>query len=174
VKTVVTKGVTSVPGAVAPKLGESTVKDLMKRDRYPGSAEVLGNKTTTLPEAPKPSYPNTAQGQWQKADDAARAKAGKEAAKDVAGAKEATRAAGAAALSRVLGPLLDVGIGALDLQSASGISYVRGVQIAKELEAKGILGSEEAYMLPRLMAAGEYDAARKMIEAGMAKRAEHQ
>jgi len=174
VGTLATKGAVSVPVAVAPKLGESTVKDLMKRDRYPGSSDVLGSKASTLPEPPKPTYSNTKLGEWRKAEDTRLATAGKEAAKDMSAAAQGTRAASAAALSRVLGPLLDVGIGALNPEVASGISAIRGMQIARKLEDKGILDGVESLQLRGLMAAGKYDEARQMIEAGLARKAAQQ
>jgi len=162
VKTAVTKGIQDVPVAVASKVGEGTVKDLMKRDRHPSTVDVLGSKASTLPEPPKPTYSNTKLGEWRKAEDGKLAKAGKDAAKDLAGAEQATRAASAAALSRVLGPILDVEMTALQTDVMAGVAYFKGLQIAQKLEAKGALNGDPVEFA-RALARFDFDAARAMI-----------
>ncbi len=96
---------------------ESTLKDLMKRDRFGPYADVLGSKATTLP-IKTPTYSNSRLGQYLKTEDAAAAKAAAKTAKDVKNAEAALRAAKGTAITRVFGPIVDLGIGALNPETA--------------------------------------------------------
>jgi hypothetical protein len=148
---------------------ETTVKDLMKRDRWGPYADVLGAKATTLPAPPTPQYSRSRLGQYLKGEDARAAQAAKAAANNLEASRAAVRASRATAVSRVGNPLIEVGIGALNPEVFNGISYIQGVRLAKELEAKGILDQDEAYMLPRMLAAQQFDKAMEMIRAGKAR-----
>ncbi|UQY81772.1 DUF4124 domain-containing protein [Ralstonia pseudosolanacearum] len=146
---------------------ETTVKDMMKVDRWGPYADVLGAKASTLLEPQPTSYSNSRWGQFAKVEDPKAIQAAKDAAKKVEASRAAIRASRATAVTRVLNPLLDLGIGALDTDFFKGISYFRGVQIAENLKNKGVLDADEAYLLPRMLAAGEYDKVVAMIQAGM-------
>ncbi|MDR0777365.1 MAG: hypothetical protein LBE81_12120 [Azonexus sp.] len=146
---------------------ETTVKDMMKRDRYGPYADVLGSKASTLPAPKSPTYSNTRYGQYFKAEDARAMEAAKASAKAGETARAAVRSGKAITTTRMLGPLVDLGIGALDPDFFRGISAIKGIEIARKLEEKGILNDYEAYMLPRLMAAGRYDEVIAMINAGL-------
>ena len=146
---------------------ETTVKDMMKRDRWGPYADVLGAKSSTLLEPVPTTYSNSRWGQYAKVEDPKALQAAKDAAKAMETSRAAVRASRAAAVTRTLSPLLELGIGALDTDFFKGISYIRGLQIAQKLMDKGILDSDEAYNLPRMLAAGEYDKVVAMIQAGM-------
>lgn len=146
---------------------ETTVKDMMKRDRWGPYADVLGAKSSTLLEPVPTTYSNSRWGQYAKIEDPKALQAAKDAAKAMETSRAAVRASRAAAVTRTLSPLLELGIGALDTDFFKGISYIRGLQIAQKLMDKGILDSDEAYNLPRMLAAGEYDKVVAMIQAGM-------
>jgi hypothetical protein len=147
---------------------ESTLKDLMKRDRFGPYADVLGSKASTLP-GKATSYSNSRLGQYLKMEDPKAAVAAKAAAKELEMANSGSRAAAGGAVVRVMGPLVDLGIGALRVETFSGLSYIQGVRLAEDLKNKGILDTEEAYMLPRMMAAKEFDKVIEMIRAGTAR-----
>jgi hypothetical protein len=95
---------------------ETTVKDMMKRDRYGPYAPVLGTKASTLPAPTPPTYSNSRLGQYQKVDDVRAAGAAKAAGAAVEDARAAMRTGLGTALSRPLGTVLDVEIAALDPQ----------------------------------------------------------
>src|SRR5574343_889264 len=145
---------------------ETTVKDMMKRDRYGPYAPVLGNKASTLPAPKSPTYSNSRLGQHLKVDDVRSIEAAKQSAKAGESSRAAIRTAKAAAATRTLNPLIDVGIGALDPAVFSGISAIRGRQLANRLVKNGVLSLEEAEELPRMMARGEFAQAQAMIDAG--------
>ncbi|QUP54248.1 DUF4124 domain-containing protein [Ralstonia syzygii] len=146
---------------------ETTVKDMMKADRWGPYADVLGAKASTLLAPTPTTYSNSRWGQFAKVEDPKAIQAAKDAAKKLEASRAAIRASRAAAVTRTLNPLLDLGIGALDTDFFKGISYVRGVQIAENLKNKGVLDADEAYVLPRMLAAGEYDKVIAMIQAGL-------
>ena len=146
---------------------ESTVKDMMKRDRYGSYADVLGSKASTLP-APQPAvYSNSRLGQHLKVEDARAARAANEVARDLESSRAAIRSTAAMSTTRVLNPLLDLGIGALDTDFFRGISAIEGMRLGKRLVDKGILTPEEALDLRGMMARAEFDKARSLIEAGI-------
>ncbi len=151
---------------------ETTVKDMMKRDRFGPYAPVLGSKASTLPTPPAPSYSNSRLGQRLKIDDAAAARNASAAAKELEASRAAVRASRATAITRAGGPLLDLGIGALDPNTFSGISAIEGLRLKRTLVAKGILTPEEGDDLPGMMARGEFDRVRAMIEAGAERAAQ--
>jgi hypothetical protein len=148
---------------------ETTLKDLMKRDRWGPYADVLGAKATTLPAPPAPQYSRSRLGQYLKVEDARAAQAAKASAKELEASRAAVRASRATAVSRIGNPLIELGIGALDPQFFSGISAIEGMRLGKRLVEKGVLMPEEALELRGMMARGEFDQARALIEAGAAR-----
>ena len=155
----------SITGS-AEKWLETTVKDMMKRDRYGPYAPVLGSKASTLPAPKSPTYSDSRLGQHLKVDDVRSIEAAKQSAKAGESSRAAIRTAKAAAATRTLNPLIDVGIGALDPAVFSGISAIRGRQLANRLVKNGVLSLEEAEELPCMMARGEFAQAQAMIDAG--------
>ena len=107
---------------------ESTLKDLMKRDRFGPYADVLGTKASTLP-AKSATYSNSRLGQYLKIEDARAAAAAKAAAKELESANAGLRSAAGGSVVRVVGPLVDLGIGALRVETFRGISAVQGMRL---------------------------------------------
>jgi hypothetical protein len=134
---------------------ESTLKDLMKRDRFGPYADVLGSKATTLPNK-TPTYSNSKLGQYLKVEEAKAATASTNAAKDLSSAEAGLRAAKGTALTRMFSPLLDLGIGLLDPQvyGATANTYVE-IRLKKALN-DGTLTVEDYTEAHNLMAQGKF------------------
>lgn len=145
---------------------ETTVKDMMKRDRYGPYAPVLGSKASTLPASKSPTYSDSRLGQYLKTEDARSLEAAKRSAKAMEASRAAVRTAKATAVTRGLNPLLDLGIGASDIDFFKGVSAIQGMRLGKELVEKGVLTQEEALELRGMMARAEFGKARELIEAG--------
>lgn len=145
---------------------ETTVKDMMKVDRWGPYADVLGAKASTLLEPQRTTYSNSRWGAFAKVEDPKAVQAAKDAAKKLEASRAAIRASRATAVTRVLNPLIDLGIGALDTDFFKGISAVEGMRLGKKLVEKGILTPDEALELRGMMARAEFDQARALIEAG--------
>jgi hypothetical protein len=153
----------------AEKWMETTLKDMMKKEGWGPYADVLGSKATTL-ATPTPAYSTSRLGQHLKVEDARAAAAAKAAAKDLEAAQGGLRAARGAGVVRSVGPLVDLGIGALNPDFFRGISAVRAMHIGKKLVDAGVLTIEEAYELRSLMANAEFDKAQALIEAGVQRK----
>ncbi len=134
---------------------ESTVKDLMKRDRFGPYADVLGSKATTL-STKTPTYSNSRLGQYLKVEDAKAATASSNAAKDLAGAEAGLRAAKGAALTRMFSPILDLGIGLLDPQVHAGVANATVEIKLKKALSNGTLTDEQYIDAHNLMAQGKF------------------
>ncbi|MBT1539099.1 DUF4124 domain-containing protein [Ralstonia solanacearum] len=145
---------------------ETTVKDMMKVDRWGPYADVLGAKASTLLDPQPTTYSNSRWGQFAKVEDPKAVQASKDAAKKLEASRAAIRASRATAVTRVLNPLIDLGIGALDTDFFKGISAVEGMRLGTRLVEKGILTPDEALELRGMMARAEFDQARALIEAG--------
>jgi hypothetical protein len=107
----------------AEKWMESTLKDLMKRDRFGPYADVLGDKASTLPSKAA-SYSSSRLGQYLKVEDARLAAASRAAAKELEASKAGLRAARGAAVVRSVGPVVDLGIAALNPETASAATVI--------------------------------------------------
>jgi hypothetical protein len=147
---------------------EATLKSMMKRDRYGPYAEVLGDKGRPFIEKPT-TYSNSRWGEFMKVEGPKLAEASKAATKELQLATAMGRAAVGSTIGDVGGPFMQLVMGALDVQSLAGISYFRGLSLAQELKDKGILTEKEAYFLPRMLAAKEFDKVVEMINAGVAR-----
>lgn len=135
---------------------ETTVKDMMKRDRYGPYADVLGSKASTLPAPKSPTYSNSRLGQHLKAEDARSIEAAKQSTKAGDAARAAVRSAKATAVTRTLNPLLDLGIGALDPEVHRGTTnFLVEVKLKKAWTA-GILDDEQYQTAHNLMAQGKF------------------
>jgi hypothetical protein len=134
---------------------ESTLKDLMKRDRFGPYADVLGAKATTLPTK-NPTYSNSRLGQYLKVEDARAAGAAKAAAKDLEASRSALRAAKGTAVVRVGGTVLDLGIGMLNPETHSGVTngYLR-VKLDR-LWGSGAIDEAQYEEARRLLSSGRY------------------
>lgn len=108
----------------AEKWLETTIRDLMKRDRWGPYADVLGAKATTLPAPKAPTYSNSRLGQYMKQEDARLAAAGKASAKELELSRAAVRSGLGTAVTRGLGPLVEFGMAALDPQVATGVTDI--------------------------------------------------
>lgn len=135
---------------------ETTVQDMMKQQRYGAYADVLGAKASTSPPPPAPAYSNSRLGQYLKQEDARLAKAGKDAAKAVEQSRAALRTGLASAISRVGGPLVDVGLGALNPQVHAGATNAAIEIKLKRALASGALDEEQYIVAHNLMAQGKY------------------
>ena len=134
---------------------ESTLKDMMKRDRFGPYADVLGSKASTLPTK-TPTYSNSRLGQYLKAEDARQAAALRESAKDLEGARSGLRAAKGAAVVRAVGPLVDLGVAMLDPNTATSTANIVVETRLKSAYTKGLIDEEQYITAHNLMAAGRY------------------
>lgn len=134
---------------------ESTLKDLMKRDRFGPYADVLGAKATTLPTT-TPTYSNSRLGQYLKVDDARAAAAAKAAAKDLEASRSALRAARSTSAVRVGGPLVDLGIAMLDPQTHGAVSNAHLRIKLDRLWASGAIDEAQYEEARRLLSNGRY------------------
>lgn len=153
---------------------EGSLKDMMIRDRWGPYAKVLGDKASTLPAPPAPVYSNSRLGQYLKADAPRAAAAAEQAAAALEKSKVGMRAARGAAVVRVLGPVVDVGIGALDPEVASSAGKEILRRKARKLYEKGIFDEIEWSRSQELLSQGNYvemnqlmaDAAHRYIYGG--------
>jgi hypothetical protein len=134
---------------------ESTLKDLMKRDRFGPYADVLGSKATTLPTK-EPTYSNSKLGQHLKVEDAKAATASANAAKDLSGAEAGLRAAKGTALTRMFSPLLDLGVGLLDPQVHAGVTNAAVELKLRKAQNSGAITEEQYIEAHNLMAQGKF------------------
>jgi hypothetical protein len=134
---------------------ESTLKDLMKRDRFGPYADVLGTKGSTLPSK-VPNYSNSYLGQHLKVEDARQAVALRESAKELEGARAGLRAAKGAAVVRAVGPLVDLGLAMLDPNTAVGISQIVIENKLVKARDQRLLDFDQYVVAHNLMAAGRY------------------
>jgi len=134
---------------------ESTLKELMKRDRFGPYADVLGSKVSTLPTK-TPTYSTSRHGQYLKVEDARQATALREGAKDLESARAGLRAAKGAAVVRAVGPLVDLGLAMLDPNTATSTGNIVIETKLKAAWAKGVIDEEQYITAHNLMAAGRY------------------
>ncbi len=139
---------------------ESTLKDLMKRDRFGPYAPVLGSKASTLPTK-TPTYSNSRLGQYLKAEDARLASAAKSAASEMESARAGLHAARGTVVTRALGPILDIGVAALNPETYGAVANTTVELRLKKAYEKGILDDEQYVTAHNLMAAGKF---REMTE----------
>ncbi|RIX47543.1 MAG: DUF4124 domain-containing protein [Rhodocyclales bacterium GT-UBC] len=142
---------------------ESTVKDMMKRDNWGPYAKVLGARASTLPAPPAPIYSNSRLGQYLKTDDARAAATSKEAATALEKARAGVRAARGMAAPRVLGPIVDLGLGALDPENASTSGKIALKLKAQKLYELGILDELEWAQTQDLLSQEKYVEMQKLI-----------
>lgn len=149
-------GVSLVNGNItgsAERWMESTLKDMMKRDRFGPYANVLGSKASTLPTK-TPTYSTSRLGQYLKAEDTRQAAALRESAKDLEGARSGLRAAKGAAVVRAVGPLVDLGVAMLDPNTATSVANSVLEARLRSAYTKGLIDEEQYITAHNLMAAG--------------------
>jgi hypothetical protein len=144
---------------------ENSVKDMMKRDRWgPYAADVLGPKATTLPAPTPPAYSASRLGQYLKAEDGRLAKAAKDAAKDLEVSRAAVRTAKAAAATRVLNPLLDLGLAALDPDNGRNIAAAQQRERIERLSRAGAIDDEQYLEARQLLAQGDHRKLNELLD----------
>lgn len=139
----------------AEKWLESTVKEMMKRDRYGPYADVLGTKASTLPASKAPSYSSSRLGQYLKAEEPRAAQAAKAAAKELEGSRAAVRGNVATAISRPGSALIDLGLAALNPEVHSGVTNFVIETKLKKGWSSGALTDEQYTTAHNLMANGQ-------------------
>ena len=156
------KHATAVIGMAGGKVGgslegwlETTVKDMMKRDRWGPYADVLGSKGSTLATR-TPTYSNSRLGQYLKVEDARAAQQSAQVAKDAEGARAALRTARATAVTRALNPLLDLGLNLLNPDMFSSTANITLELRLRRLRDAGVLDLEQYTEAHNLMAQGRY------------------
>lgn len=144
---------------------ETTVQEMMKQQRWGGYADVLGSKATTLPTKTV-EYSNSRLGQWSKTEDARLVRAARDSAKQAEFARSSLRAARGAAVTRVFGPMVDVGIAALDIDKATATTDIlmrrRIENVARRNPAMDISGPEYAHARD-LLNQSKYDELDKLL-----------
>ncbi len=103
---------------------ETTVKDMMKADRWGPYADVLGAKASTLLEPPPTTYSNSRWGQFARIEDPKAVQAAKASAKAVEGSRAAIRGGIASAISRPGGVLIDAGLQALNPEEGTAVTNI--------------------------------------------------
>jgi hypothetical protein len=102
---------------------ESTLKDLMKRDRFGPYVDVLGGKASPLP-ARETSYSNSRLGRHLQVEDSRLAQASRAAANELEMTRSGLRAARGTAVVRTVGPFVDLGMAALNPDVAAGATVI--------------------------------------------------
>lgn len=148
----------------AEKWFETTVKDMMKRDRWGPYADVLGAKASTLPPPKPPTYSNSRLGQYLKVEDARAAAAAKAAAKELEASRAALRAAKATAFTRVAGPLVDLGVAALDPNNAKSVGNDLLRVKARTLYERGVIDVTQWAEAQSLLSQGKYVEMQKLMD----------
>lgn len=139
----------------AEKWLETTVKDMMKRDRFGPYAEVLGSKASTLPAA-VPTFSRSRLGQYMQIEDARLAKAAKDVAKELEVSRAAIRGGFATAISRPAGVLLDIGLAALDPDMHGSVTNIVVETKLRKAWAAGVLNDEQYETAHNLMSQGKF------------------
>jgi len=144
---------------------ENSVKAMMKRDRWgPYASASLGAAASTLPPPKPPTYSNSPLGQYLKVEDARAATASKAVAKDLQAMKSTFRAARATSFTRLAGPVVDVGMAALDPEKATAIGIVALRLRAQKLYERGIIDVEQWAESQNLLSQGRYVEMKKMMD----------
>jgi hypothetical protein len=143
---------------------ETSVRDLMKRDRWGEHADVLGGKATTLPGPKPPTYSKSRLGQYLKEEDARLLKAAKAAAKEVELSQAGLRAARAGAITRVGATGLDFLLAAMDPNVAMSVGQDALHTRARKLYERGVIDEEQWSETQQLLASGKYVEMKKLMD----------
>lgn len=139
------------------KVFETTLKDMMKRDRFGPYLDVLGSKASTLPPPKPPTYSNSRFGQYLKREDARQATVAKEVARELDASRKALRGAVATSVTRVAGPLLDLGTQMLNPEVAVGLTQTL---LRARMDKLAVRNPDFAIDTP------EYEEARSLLSQG--------
>ena len=153
-------------GGSIDKWGESTLKDLMKRDGY--YADVLGAKASTLAAPPKRVYSNSKLGQYLAAEVPRQEAALSASAKALETGRSALRSGAASAFGRVGGSVLDVEIAALDPANASTLGVIMLRKRIDAMVAGGALESDDEEP-QRLLSQSKYVELKKYLDDAQKK-----
>ncbi|HEX8610691.1 MAG TPA: DUF4124 domain-containing protein [Telluria sp.] len=154
-------------GGSMEKWMESTLKDLMKRDRFGPYADVLGNKATTLPTKTH-TYSNSRFGQYMTAEVARAEVESAKVAKDLAGSQSALRAAKGTAVVRPVGAVVDVLIAALNPDALSTAAIVLLRKRMVTMLGNGVLSEEDYVRAQNLLSQGKFDAVKRCLDDAQA------
>ncbi|NHZ98257.1 DUF4124 domain-containing protein [Massilia sp. CCM 8734] len=154
-------------GGSMEKWMESTLKDLMKRDRYGPYADVLGDKASTLVTR-TPTYSNSRLGQYMQAEGALVDAASAKTAKDMAGSQAALRAAKGTAVVRSVGPVLDVMVAALNPEVMSSFAIIKLRTEMDKMYANGVLSLDQLQTARHLLSQAKYDSVKRLLNQAQA------
>ncbi len=154
-------------GGSMEKWMESTLKDLMKRDRYGPYADVLGDKASTL-ATKTPTYSNSRLGQYMSVEVARADMETAKVSKEMAGTQAALRAAKGSAVVRPVGTIIDVMIGALrpEVWSGTAIALLRKRML--DMFAAGVLSEHELVTTQNYLSQGQFSAASRSLDDAQA------
>jgi len=146
---------------------ETSLKDMMKRDRWGEYADVLGSKATTLP-GPKPTaYSRSRLGQYMKGEDARLVKAAAAATKEAELAQAGLRAAKGTAVVRTVGPIVDLGLAALNPETAVASAtflMARRIELITRRNPNMSLDTPAYEEARRLLSSGRYGELDKFLK----------
>ncbi|AKJ30732.1 DUF4124 domain-containing protein [Caldimonas brevitalea] len=160
---VVSQTVTGKYTGSVEKWFETTVQEMMKKQRYGGYADVLGDKATTLPTK-TPEYSSSRLGQFQKLDDVRAAAAAKDARAAMDAANAARRTARGAAITRPGNTLVDIGVQLLNPEAASSLGIANLNRKAQKLFERGVLDVEQWAKAKQLLSQGRYVEMQKLMD----------
>ncbi|WP_166898208.1 DUF4124 domain-containing protein, partial [Massilia sp. CCM 8734] len=155
-------------GGSMEKWMESTLKDLMKRDRYGPYADVLGDKASTL-VTKTPTFSNSRLGQYMQAEGALVDAVSAKTAKDMAGSRAALRAAvKGTAVVRSVGPVLDVMVAALNPEVMSSFAIIKLRTEMDKMYANGVLSLDQLEAARHLLSQAKYDSVKRLLNQAQA------
>jgi hypothetical protein len=149
------------------KWGESTLKDLMKRDGY--YTDVLGSKATTLPSPPKSTYSNSKLGQYTAREAPKLESASKASAKVLEAGRAELRTGAATAFGRVGGSVIDIEMQMLNPEVGQQGAVIASKLRMENLAGKGILDEERHAEAQNLLSQGKYVELKKLMDGAMTK-----
>jgi hypothetical protein len=154
-------------GGSMEKWMESTLKDLMTRDRYGPCADVLGDKAGTL-AGRTPACAKTRLGQYMKVEVARADMEAAKAGKNMAGNQAALRAAKGTAVVRPVGTVVEVLIAALNPDAWSDAAVVLLRKRMRDMLAAGVLSGQECSTAQNDLGQGKFAAAKRSLDAAQA------
>ena len=119
--------------------------------------DVLGGKASTLPPPKPPTYSNSRLGQYLKVEDARQAAVAKDVARELDASRKALRGAVATSVTRVAGPLLDLGTQMLNPEVAVGLTQTL---LRARMDKLAVRNPDFAIDTP------EYEEARSLLSQG--------
>ena len=134
---------------------ETTLKSMMKRDRFGPYADVLGSRGSLPPKKGAP-HPNTPRSQYMSVQNQKLAAASAAAIKELELSEAGLRAARGSAVVRSLGPFVDLAVNMLNVETASSFAASALRLRARSLFEAGVLDELQWAETQQLLSAGEY------------------